>query len=259
MPVIAPSVYHDGGIGGSVNKIRLSEQLGELRDYPRDVVAKFNQSWNDRLNWPPTKISERYLRNKLAIALKLKCNLRGSQFGMCAFIAFNKGFVLSRQLSSAARKAHHQFSVLIDNVEVMKDRQKIVSRVGGLVWLEFQNQLACLGLGDSLYFSIKTGDTIFIDRLFIADRKHNAFTFGRVFPVTPERKVPSDMIETRTKVVNNFPGKHRKSWWDTTLLMVMDCLKRNLSLVLWNNGVSATLDKQAKLPVKIADVLVGPF
>lgn len=239
-----------------MHKVCSSEQLRKFGNHADGVVTEFLQSWNNRLDWPPTKIPERYLRNDLTVALKLECNLREVQFGVFALVGLYDRFKTGRNLARTGRAEYDQFSVFIDNVEIVNDGQRGIERPRSFVRLKSFNQINHSRVCDSLYFSFKTGDIVFIDRL-IVDRKFDASSV--VFPVLRGRKMPRDMIETRTKVMNNFPGQHGKPWWNTTLLMVVDCLKRNLSLVLWNNGVSATLDKPSKLPIKIADVLVGPF
>ena len=38
-----------------------------------DVVVKLHQGWDNRLDFPPTKLPKRYVSNELAIGLELEC------------------------------------------------------------------------------------------------------------------------------------------------------------------------------------------
>jgi hypothetical protein len=233
------------------------EQLCKFSHYADSRVAKLRQSWNDRLEWPPSKIPERYLGNDLAVALELKCDLAGTHFRVCALVGVNRHALRDRNLTRTSRANDKQLTVFIRNVEVVEHEKKCVRRIGSVIGLKTFNPVNRFGICDSLYFSLKQSDFIFLDRLFPANRKLDPSRM--VVSILNTRKLPYQMIKTGAKVVNDFTSKNSKSWRNSASSVILQCLQQSLSVVLWNNGVSATLNKSSKLPIKIADVLVGPF
>ena len=49
----------------------LRDEHLEQRDDLYDMVKELNQSWDDRLDCPPTELSERYLRGRLSVLIEL--------------------------------------------------------------------------------------------------------------------------------------------------------------------------------------------
>jgi hypothetical protein len=87
----------------SVQQSYLSPSSIELRDNVDDFVIKLHESWNDRLEFPPTKIGERYLRNKLTVALKVMHHVGLREFGMCALVSFDNALHRQRKVSAPTR------------------------------------------------------------------------------------------------------------------------------------------------------------
>jgi hypothetical protein len=71
--------------------------------------------------------------------------------------------------------------------------------------------------------------------------------------------MPCDMIKTRAQVVNDFTNENAESRRDRQFLVVLDCLKESLVVVLGKRGVLAFLKKPLNLEIEIDDVLVGPI
>ena len=120
------------------------------------VVKQLYQSLSDRLDWPPTKISERYERLAGAIALKVTCNLGGIKVGMCPLITFDDTLHIAGKSHTARGNTQDKFFVLIENVEVVDKPKGIVRRVGGVIRLKSFDQNPDIGICDSLYFSFKS-------------------------------------------------------------------------------------------------------
>jgi len=147
--------------------------FGKRLDRIDGIVEQLNQSWNDRLDFPPTKIPERYLRNQLTVALKLNCEIDKRELGMVPLIGFERSLHFDGELPHADGREQNQFSVLIGNVEIVNDSDRTISRVGGIVRLKALNQVANGGVCNRLYFSFVSENTLFIDRPFLENREFN--------------------------------------------------------------------------------------
>jgi hypothetical protein len=100
------------------------------------IVEQLRQSWDNRMDFPPTKIPERYARHQSSLLLEVSSNLSGIKFGVFVLISFDDGLHLNREKSGPSCRANDQFFVLIDNIEVMNDPQSSVQRVRSVMRLE---------------------------------------------------------------------------------------------------------------------------
>lgn len=234
-----------------------SPEFAELPNHFNDGIVQLNQALGDRLNFPPTKIRERYLRNKLSIGLKFDCDFSGRNLGMCALVTFNDGSHGRREHPASGAVGQDEFSVLIDNIHVVEDRKGVINKVGGVVRLKPLYQVAPAGICDSLYFSFISGNLLFLDRLVVENGK---LDFDEMLePRFRCGELPDQMIQTRPQMVDDLTRENAKSERNRELLMVLNSLKEQLTVVLGQDGVFAFLEKPGDFDIQITDVLVGPY
>lgn len=219
------------------------------------IVEQIKQSWNDRLESPPTKTLERYARHRRAIALKEVCDFGWIKFGVCPLITFD-GFLHSPgENPRSSTTAEDKFSVFIDDVEPVDDKEGVIRRIGGVVRLKSFDHVDDIGVFDPLYFSFKSLNVFSLARLFIEYWKLNPFIFVR----GSDGEMPNDMVEAGAKVMNDLSSEHVKSLGDSELSVILDCLQKQLAVVLWHNGVIAFLKESGDFRLEIEDVLFGPY
>lgn len=209
------------------------------------------------MDFPPTKIFERYDRNELAVALEMNCEIEARQFRMLALVSPESGVHVFRNISRSGAVNQQHFSVLIDNVEIVNNQDGGFDRIGGVVRLEPFDKVEDFGICNSLYCSLIRMNFVFIDRLFLKDRKLDFL--GAPFPVFVRRENPDHMVQTGSQLVDDLASQHTQTWWNDQILMVMESIKEQLFIVLGENWVLAFLKEPGDFHIEIANVLVGPF
>ena len=236
------------------------QELGKplkVRRNLSDVVRELNQSWDDRLDFPPTKLSERYLRHRLVLGLNLSYKIGGHDARIAAFIVPDAREQAERKLNFDIACNKYQLSVLIPNVHLVNDEKGGVNRITSFIRLKLSNEITDLGIRDALYFSFVSGKFVFIDRLILENREFNA---AEVTPsIVLGGEIPHNVIETGSQMMDNFACEHAESKGNPALLMILNSLKAELVVILGNDGVIAFLKKPCDLGLKITDIFVGPF
>ena len=179
----------------------------ELPNHVESVLVQLRQSWDNGLDFPPTKIPERYTRFRGTVGLEVVCELGGVKFRVFPLITFDDGTHLKGEISGSGSDAEDEFFVLIRNVKIVDNSERIVHRVGGAIRLKAFNQADDLGVCDFLYFSLKSGDVVFLDWLFRENRKLNR----HVVLCGPGGEVPNNMVEAGAQMVNDLTSKHSES------------------------------------------------
>lgn len=222
----------------------------ESRELPNShdrVVEQLCQSWNDGLDFLPAEILQRYGRMGHSVTLEMTCDVGGSKLGICPFVIFNDCLHLRGKAERPRRWKDNEFSMLVDNVEFVNYPQRIAERIGRVIRLNAIDKRTDADVCDSLYFSFIKFSTGVIAGSLIENRE---LDFANVF-YWLDRKMPRDMVETGSQVMDDFTSQHTESWWNDTILMVFDCLKKNLVVVLRENRVVALFKEHPDLGIEI--------
>jgi hypothetical protein len=152
----------------------------------------------------------------------------------------------------------YEFAVLVYNVHFVDNQEGIVGGNRSMVRLEFLDQLERIRIRHTLYLSFVTGKFVFRRWLHI---KNGEFEKPPVFGVSGSivREFPDDVIETRSKMVEDFSGQNAKTSRNREILEIFDSLAMLIAVYLGHDRVFAFLKEPANLGLKIDDVLIGPF
>ena len=232
-------------------------QCIELLHQPCDVVVDFPQTLHDCLRFPLTKLTERYLRDDLAVALELACNIDGKTARYSALVTNVPIEQVDREFQRSRRGHNDQRAVLVDNVEIMDDEKERITRHGAVVRLQLLDEVQDFRVTDSLYLSLVFGRPIFLRWPRFKNGKADSLDMLR--SVSGFGKQPHDMVEARPQLMDDLSGENTEAKRNDTIPVILDCLRDQLLIVIAQDWVVALLKKPLDLDIEIADVLVGPL
>lgn len=247
-----------------MSKLRNRDRAKESRSFIQrhkhaenatEIILQLPQPLCNRLDFAPAEIVKRYLRNELAVAFEITYEVGRDVFRYSALV-LNPSQEVVRDMEGCCRCHDHQSSVFIDNVKLVQNREVGVDGVGAMVWLKPLYQVQNAGIGDSLYLSLVFGRQVFLGWPFVKNGKSNE---RDVFStVSVPRKVPNDMVKARSQVMNDLTRENTKSKWNQATLVVLDCLRDGLQVIIADDWVFGFFKKPCDLGLKITDILVGP-
>jgi hypothetical protein len=248
------------------------EQLDRL-DH---CIAEMGKAWNDRFHLSRPKILERYLKGEICCHLQFRVHfseLDCQDFCACWVgpqqligpLFWNDFSDLSvahlaaeMDLARSVRGANDDSEkrVFVGNVEVVHDPQRVingsVSPIGVLVRLEPLDNCSSR-TGNTLHYSVVTG--LF---KFLSSQTDGELSLEVGLPVSLKDERPNQMIQTRSKVVNDLANEHGKAQRRDLAVRSKPALHR-VVIDVTNYGISARIDKGGDFAVEVLDILIGPL
>src|ERR1039457_958681 len=225
---------------------------------------QLQEAWDNKLVFPLAELGKRYLRRDFGVLLD--CSVNHRTLGIAEYFSLailsncdnNLNSCACRNDDTRTRVNDCEFPVLIKSVHIMDDTKGIAFSIApSVVWLHVSNKVENLGIRNSLYFSLISANFLFRKRLFREDRElDGVFPFEPVFGAG---KVPSDVIETGSQVMDDFATQHAKTWRYGETTMVVKRLLPLLRVHIGEDWILASFEESPDSTVKINDVLVGPF
>lgn len=225
-----------------------------IEDAP-NLALERAERWNNGLRLPLHNIAQNYDGRKLHVLVNLSGDVKGKRYG--GVLCIEAGECV--QLWTAHVKPGEyqgQFTMLGFPVQVVNQPEDVVKRVGSIVRLFSFDDLLRGVAREYLYFSFKTGRTIFVET-FAADGKLNSH--GCLFANFRDGQEPCHVIETRPKMVDNFASKDGEPERNSSARMIEAFLREHLKVFITGDWVLALLVETGNFNLKVDDVLVGPF
>lgn len=242
-------------------------QLDQLRKESNsldDRLMQLREAWDNKLFFPLTELGKRYLRKNFSIALD--CSMRQSQLGapkkFSLAISSNGTRCIDPRTGgngdARTRGDNREFSMLIKSVHVVDDAEGVIFSIApSFVGLHLQDERVDPEISNPLYFSFVSGNFIFRNRLFLEDRElDSACSLG---PVLDAGKMPNNVIQARTQVMNDLAAQDPTAQRDDEVSMIINRFLPLLRIYIGNDWILASSEEAADLPTKIDDVLIGPF
>lgn len=235
----------------------LDNNLLESHTNVSDIVRELDEFWDNRLDYPPTKVSERYLRGDLAVLVELSQHIGGHLLLRQKVSAhFSNEIQWSGEMADGMRD--NEFPVLVGNVHLVDDPEGINVGRRAIVGLEFENDLECTSVRHALYLSVISGQFVFKRWRRIKNGKFQEGPVSRV-PRGIVGQLPNEVIQARPEMMDNLAGKDAEAERNRQRLVIFESLRMFLVVYLGHDGVVAFLKEPGNLGLKIDDVLIGPY
>lgn len=237
--------------------------IGEHRRDAVDVARELRESWDNRLDFPPTKLPERYLRGDLAVRIEGSAKANNIALGkVCLSIEHGVDSSHSRSRHIEGSLRENEFTMLVRCIHLMNDPQRIVERAS-----EQKSGIAVVGLHrlndlssrrpDALYFSLVSANCVFVRGFSRKDRER--YSRRVFFPVSGAREFPSDMVQAGAQVVDDFAAEDAESAWDESVRVGFNRFLDGFRVIIGDNWVRPVMKECSDFSLQIQDVLVGPF
>jgi len=223
-------------------------------EYKPNFILQCIKGLDHRCRLSLAEVGEQYNRGRLKLILKLSCELEGHRCGWIGCIEIADS--VDDRPRIEAREGEGQFPMFSLSVQIMNNPEFVVQRVASVIRLyTFDDVLGSVARED-LYFSLETGRTIFVETL----AKDGKLDFsGLLLPTFRTSEEPSNVIEARSEVMENFTSKNGEPKRYSQLSQVFRFLVERINIFITHDWALAFLEEPCDFNLKIDDVLVGPL
>lgn len=231
--------------------------MPEQFDRKSDVILHALEALEDGISSKNLRISERYIRSEINIAVRCRVSIFGKpQDFMADFYALPRTEINQSNFGilepkAVERTSHgYQEAMLVNTVNLMDVPQGLV--VSRLRLDAFEDWLR--PRMDALYFSLANGRTVLLSGL--ADREIGISIRNSS---TGFDQLPCEMIESASEVVDTISQNERNLRWNCLHALYNDANVFNLRVRLWSQRVEVTVEEGCDSSLEITDVMFGPF
>jgi len=242
----------------------------ELVDNGIHNIAKIMEKWNNRLTLDNANLIDRYLKGDIEVLVHLRSIVMQSDVTEYCVIIKYPNFADRRWRDLESNKCRlgpsrtvseinaatinvtsndKQEAVLVDVVKFVNSPERVVP---AFVRLDSVNETYNVRM-NSLYFSKRMG---FVFGRTIRDREVSVLS-GRL--AVSFNKLPNEMVETSSQVINNFSNNQRKGGWrlgdDFDLV---SCLT-GLHVLIDDKSIGVSAPESLDFGFQLVDVVFGPF
>jgi hypothetical protein len=232
--------------------------VGELSHDGLYGTREMLERWNNRLVFPLAELRERYATGHLNLYFLCKV------FGKSLFVHLIGAKDGAREPGSRNGDPHvetadseNNFVMLINSVQLMEGEKWMVVRLRTVVRLGIINESESFSRRNAFYLSLVTSNFVFSPWFSGNNGKGDSSFVGS--SVTLSRQRPSQVVETRTEMMDDLPSNNGKSWRNAPLDMVSQPFIKRLLLVFGESSLRALLEESSDLGVQIKHALIGPF
>ncbi len=190
----------------------------QIQDVP-NLALERAERWNNGLRLPLHNVAQNYNRGKLHILVKMFGDIDGERYGWVLCIE-KRDSVETWASKVKSRECHGWLPMLGFPVQVVDEPENVTERVASVVRLYAFDDLLRSVAREYLYFSFKTGRTIFVETL-AEDGKKEMLKRVPILNFLAASEQPSYVIERRPEMVENLPGQDGQTQRNPALGMVV--------------------------------------
>ena len=225
-----------------------------------DAACKVIESWDNRLDFPPTKIPERYVSGDLAIRIEGSAKAGNLDFGKVVIsLEHQVKASLPASVDMKSADCQNEFTMLVDHVHFVNDSERMAfwaRQQGGrtMVRLQLLDDRPSR-LGDPLYFSLVTGAFRFVSGGMKEDREFDCCRRLRASLQT--RKLPSDMIQAGPQLMDDLSAQNAEADRDFSFGVEFDRFLKGFRIILGDSFIRPIFEESINFSFEVHDVLVG--
>jgi len=238
-------------------------------------IQQIHERWDNRMVFPLSKLSERYLCGELSFHLHLGWP-NDTHIPRFYFPRQNatdrRNLRISCNTELPCTSHNDELSVFIDSVHIMNQPEWIPNRVPTAIRLQSLDSCQSRGTGDALYFSAVTGHFVFCNTAvvrFLQEDRELDLSRGLCLEFRGGQ-FPRNMIEGTPEMMDYLACQHLKPWRDDRIQDEISQPLIGLSIFVshdWfvclpinrKSGNWRRSEEPRDFAIQVLDTLVGPL